>query len=132
MSKITLNGTDMLRSELTSRRLLLSHRGFAPIPVNGKEPMPMAWQKKLTTTDAEIKQWEREFPHAINTGMLTCNTPTIDIDILNRDAAVEVEKLAQRRFNSTLLRIGRPPNRAIPFRTDDPFPKITANLTAPD
>ena len=31
-----------------------------------------------------------------------------------------------------LPRIGKPPKRAIPFRTADPFAKITANLIAAD
>jgi hypothetical protein len=30
------------------------------------------------------------------------------------------------------VRIGKPPKRAILFRTDHPFPKITVNLTAPN
>jgi hypothetical protein len=132
MSKITVNGSALKASELTGRRLMLRHAGFAAIPANGKAPVMNGWQHKLEITVGEIKHWEREFPQATNTGMLTRDTPTLDIDILDKAAAVAVEQLARQRFNSPLLRIGRPPKRAILFRTDAPFPKIKVNLIAPD
>jgi hypothetical protein len=132
MSKINVDGRSMNSSELTGRRLMLRRTGFAAIPVNGKAPVMNGWQNKLNTTVEEIEQWERDFPHATNTGMLTRNTPTLDIDILNKEAAVAIENLVGQRFNGYLLRIGRPPKRAIPFRTETPFSKITANLVARD
>jgi 8-oxo-dGTP pyrophosphatase MutT (NUDIX family) len=69
---------------------------------------------------------------ASNTGALTRLMPTLDIDILNPEAA---EALARERFEErgfVLVRIGKPPKRAIPFRTDEPFDKITGNVIAPN
>jgi putative DNA primase/helicase len=75
------------------------------------------------------------YPNARNTGLLTREMPTLDADILNQDASEAVEALVRERFadrGCILVRIGLAPKRAIPFRTDKPFEKITVRLTAPD
>ena len=61
--------------------------------------------------------------------------PAIDIDIRDPFAAEAVEALARERFEERgyfLVRFGEPPKRAILLRTDQPFPKIVRNLTAPN
>ena len=108
--------------------------GYSPIPVNGKKPAPSAWQQKLQTNSDEIALWDRTFPDALNTGILTRITPTLDIDLLNPEAAAAVEDLARERFEEgghILVRIGKAPKRAILFRTDAPFKKIVCNLVPP-
>jgi hypothetical protein len=108
--------------------------GYSPIPVNGKKPASSAWQQKLQTNPDEIMLWDRTFPDALNTGILTRITPTLDIDILNPEAATAVEELARERFEERghiLVRIGKAPKRAILFRTDAPFKKIVCNLVSP-
>ena len=75
------------------------------------------------------------WPNAGNTGILCCFTPTLDIDILDADAAAAVEALVRERFEDgghVLIRVGLPPKRAIPFRTQEPFKKITVPLIAPN
>ena len=82
-----------------------------------------------------LEAWGRNWPRARNTGILTKHTPTLDADILNEPAAIAIEELVRERFEERgciLPRIGKPPKRAIPFRTADPFAKITANLIAAD
>jgi hypothetical protein len=119
----------------TEQRQRLRGAGFSPIPVQGKIPTLEAWQKKVDTNADEIELWERVFPHAASTGVLTRATPTIDIDILNPAAAEAIEALAQERFEErgyVLIRIGQPPKRAILLRTDAPFKKIVGNVIAPD
>jgi hypothetical protein len=119
--------------------ITLRHRlriaGYSPIPCEGKKPKMDEWQKQLNVTPEEIKQWSGLFPYATNTGVLTRLVPTIDIDILNPEAAKAVELLVRERHEehgSILTRFGKPPKRAIPFRTDEPFKKIKVDLTAPD
>jgi hypothetical protein len=93
------------------------------------------WDEKINASDDEIRLWSDLYPHATNTGVFTRLVPTIDIDILNPEAAKAVEDLVRERHEEhgiILTRFGKPPKRAIPFRTDEPFKKITANLTAPD
>jgi hypothetical protein len=120
---------------LTALRCRLRASGFPPLPVNGKAPSPKAWETLTDANDQQIALWERVFPHARSTGILTRDCPAMDIDISIAPAADAVEQLARDRFgedNRFLVRFGQAPKRAILFQTDTPFPKITANLIAPD
>ena len=76
------------------RRQLL-RGGFTPLPLYGKAPVIEAWHKRHDTTEHEIKSWSRMHPAAQNTGILTRLTPTLDIDILNSDAAAAVNPRAR-------------------------------------
>jgi hypothetical protein len=119
----------------TEQRLSLLRAGFAPLPCSGKIPAMEKWQEKHVTNDAEIRLWDKVFPFSANTGILTRLTPTIDIDITLLEAAEAVEGLARDRFEEEgtfLIRIGKPPKRAVLLRTDRPFSKIVVNLTAPN
>jgi hypothetical protein len=119
----------------TELRHALQHAGYSPIPVQGKIPALKAWQDKVDSNSEEIALWEKLIPQAVSTGFLTRATPTIDIDILNPEAAEAIEVLAKERFEErghVLVRIGQAPKRAIPLRTDAPFRKIVGNVVAPD
>jgi Protein of unknown function (DUF3987)/Bifunctional DNA primase/polymerase, N-terminal len=132
--KLLLPSFAHCRSELTGRRCMLKATGFSPIPLNGKAPKMPDWQTLLDVPPEQIASWEKARPRESNTGILTKYTPTLDIDLLNRKAAVAVERLVHERFAQrgvVLVRIGRPPKRAIPFRTDAPFPKISVGLFPP-
>jgi hypothetical protein len=112
-------------------RLALVDRGFTPIPVIGKAPPFKSWQKVANVSRAMLEAWGRNFPRATNTGILTKVTPTIDIDVLNEPAAIAAEALIRERFEERgyiLVRFGRAPKRAIPFRTLEPFAKLTTNF----
>jgi hypothetical protein len=128
--------TDIVAPALgpTALRLQLWANGYAPLPIEGKRPPLKNWQKKIDANAAEIELWEKVYPYAINTGILTQLTPTIDVDITNPEAAEAVEAFARERFEErgfVLIRTGQPPKRAILLRTDTPFKKITGNLIAP-
>ena len=64
---------------------------------------------------------------------LTERTTTLDIDILDPDAAQYVEDLVRDMFGevgTVLVRFGSPPKRAIPLRTAKPFARsFTASET---
>src|SRR5262245_49064117 len=118
------------------QRKRLLRAGFAPLPCQGKRPVLKAWEKKDDTNDGEIELWDRVFPDARNTGFLTRLVPVLDIDVTNPEAAAAIEDLVRERYEAdrgvVLVRIGKPPKRCIPFRTDAPFKKISANLIAPN
>jgi Bifunctional DNA primase/polymerase, N-terminal len=119
----------------TARRLKLLANGYAPLPIEGKRPPLKDWQKKTATSAAEIELWEKIYPQATNTGILTQLTPTLDIDITNPEAAEAVDALARERFEErgfVLIRTGQAPKRAILLRTNTPFKKITGNVIAPN
>jgi Bifunctional DNA primase/polymerase, N-terminal len=117
------------------RRKQLLHAGYVPTPVRGKAPFLEEWQKKIETNPDEIDLWSELFPDAKGTGLLTRLTPAFDLDILDEEAAEACEALVRERFEErgyVLVRIGLPPKRAVLFRTNEPFKKITANLIAPN
>jgi hypothetical protein len=115
--------------------LRLRAAGYSPIPVKGKQPQIVGWPEKFDADNAEIVRWEKEHANHLNTGLITRTTPTLDIDILNEKAATAVEALVRERYAThgrVMVRIGKPPKRAIPFRTNVPFSKLTVKLIAPD
>jgi hypothetical protein len=120
----------------TEVRLDLHHGGYCPLPLIGKRPVFDDWPKRLDVTEHDIEMWSRTSPAAENTGILTKFTPGFDIDIFSdAEAAAAVENLARERFEERgyfLVRAGNWPKRAIPFRTDAPFAKISAILIAPN
>jgi hypothetical protein len=121
----------------TDVRLCLLHGGFVPLPLIGKNPdvNGKGWQKRLETNEAEIELWARTWPYADNTGVLAISTPGLDIDILDAEAADAVEALAREHFEergNILVRVGRPPKRLIPLRTDEAFKKMRRCLLAPN
>src|SRR6516165_6236673 len=128
---------------------VLRHRlretGYCPIPLYGKEPPAYGknnnrrglpgWQQLQEVTPEQIDIWARTWPEAFNTGALTRLMPTLDLDILNEDAVCTIEDHVRKHYEERgyiLIRIGLPPKRAIPFRTEQPFTKITINLVAPN
>ena len=119
----------------TARRLQLLANGYAPLPIEGKRPPLKDWQNKTATNAAEIELWEKVYPQATNTGILTQLTPTLDIDLTNPEPAEAVEALARERFEErgfVLIRTGQAPKRAILLRTNTPFKKITGKVVTPN
>src|SRR5262249_6468268 len=123
--------------------------GYCPIPLYGKEPPVYNakkknnshrgladWEQLTEVTSEQIDMWSKVWPDSINTGCLTFNMPVIDIDILNQHAARALEDHVPERFEERgyiLVRIGRPPKRAIPFRTAmGPFKTFKVSLTPPN
>jgi hypothetical protein len=55
-------------------------------------------------------------------------TPALDLDIMSEEAVLAAEDIVRWRVKHEavlLVRVGNPPKRAIPFRTDEPFKKLT-------
>jgi len=131
--------------DLNEVRLRLVRAGFTPLPLYGKTPPTYGknntrkgltgWQNLQGVTLEQVEMWTRTWPDAINTGILTRSMPTLDIDILNEEAARAAEDYVRELYEEHgyfLTRIGLPPKRALPFRTDEPFEKIVVNLVAPN
>src|SRR5262245_34740007 len=84
----------------TQLRLRLHKAGFSPIPVSGKAPSLPGWQKMFDTNDATIELWAKVCHLDKNTGIITRNTPGLDIDFKDEEAAEALEELARERFGS--------------------------------
>jgi hypothetical protein len=112
-------------------RLQLRRLGYDPLPLVGKACFLKQWETKTNISAEEIALWSTTHPHASNTGVVNKFTPFLDIDILNEEAAKAAEEIVRRRVQGLILvRVGLPPKRATPFRTDVPFKKIKVVLTA--
>jgi hypothetical protein len=120
--------------DITEIRHAMYQHGFAIIPVTGKNPAIDGWQNISANTEL-IDLWPKSYPFHKNTGVLTRDTPCIDIDIMNAEASDAVESLLRSRFEEHGMisaRIGMSPKRAFLFRTDKPFAKLTLKLIAPN
>jgi hypothetical protein len=123
--------------DVTTLRLRLRECGYDPIPAVGKAPPMTGWSQKLGAAPDEIRLWDSLWSYARNTGTIAKRTPAIDIDIVIEDAAEATEALAREQFeeprgDTFLVRIGLPPKRLIPLRTDEPFRKLARIFTAPN
>ena len=119
----------------TDVRAHLATNDYVPIPCVGKAPVLKKWQTRDETSEGDLETWVKLYPDARNTGILCARTPALDIDVLDERAVDAVVELVRERFGNrgkVMLRSGLRPKVAIPFRTDVPFKKIRAVLTAPD
>jgi hypothetical protein len=128
----------------TELRLQLLRLGYLPLPLYGKEPPIYGknnarkglsdWPNLRATSD-QVLMWDKQWPDARNSGVITAPVPAFDADITHPEAAQAVEDLVRERYEEAgrlLVRFGKAPKRAIPFRTDEPFEKLTVYLKAPD
>ena len=114
----------------TARRKSLLAAGYSPTPVNGKAAVMPEWQKQQPTTE-DVDKWPQLYPGAFNTGILTRTTPTIDIDVYDHAVVDELRELLWSVVGDggqAMVRIGQAPKCAIPFQTDQPFPKISTPI----
>ena len=116
--------------KMTAYRKRLLAAGYQPLPVAGKKVRLDDWSN-IAATNELINRWAHEWPDHSNTGILTRETPAIDIDIVDEEAAEELEALAESMLGKSAVRIGQAPKRAILFRTDTPFPKLAAKFVSP-
>jgi hypothetical protein len=120
---------------VTELRLALRANRYSPIPVLGKEPLVVGWQTKSGASEAEITGWASRYRKLTNTGILTKNTASADVDIPLQDVADAVEDVMRDWFDGRgplLCRFGNAPKRALLFRVSAPFPKLVAKFVAPN
>jgi hypothetical protein len=112
---------------VTRYRKELLAAGYSPVPANGKRIHLSDWQN-IRATPAIIDTWAITRTDHLNTGVLTRDTPFVDIDVTVEEVAEEIEALFESEIENSAVRIGLPPKRSIPFRTDAPFKKIAAQF----
>ena len=125
------DGYDPIGMSQREIRLAMLANGYEPLPLIGKAPIPKKWEQ-IVINEEMIHGWVNAGP---NTGMRAATAPVLDIDILDEQAAQIVEATARLYLEDKgeiLIRIGRPPKRAILLSTDKPFKKIIRKLAAPD
>ena len=102
-------------------------QGFEPLPIlpGKKRPAVSRWSK-TPIDSATIDTWSRKYP-GYGIGLRTGHLVGLDIDILDDpDEAHLVQALAFQRLGESPVRVGLWPKRLLLYRTDTPFPKMTA------
>ena len=117
---------------VTAYRKQLLASGYSPVPANGKAVKITDWPTIEATTSDHRQMGKRTRSRHLNTGILTRDTPFVDIDVTVEEVAEEIEALFESEIENSAVRIGLPPKRAIPFRSDTPFKKMATQFIAPN
>lgn len=98
-----------------------------PLPPGSKGPHKKNWQK-LSATPEQIKSWYTNGSANDGVGILAATTPAIDVDVMDPAIAQRMSDEIDRIFagQPLMTRTGRAPKFLIPFRSDNPFRKITS------
>ena len=108
----------MTRLAETQRiRIALLHAGYLPLPAHEKAVLLKGW-RTIQPDDTMIAGWSREHVDWTNSGVRAADTPGVDIDVLDVEAAAEIEAVVRRHIGDgvVLVRTGLAPKRLIPFR----------------
>lgn len=97
---------------------------IVPIPVGDKRPALKDWPN-LNLDEESFATLAAKRPRD-GIGILTKNTPAVDIDILHDAVAQSMGTYVERNFGAAPMRVGKAPKRLYLFKTDEPFDKITS------
>jgi hypothetical protein len=102
---------------------------IVPLPPGEKGPNRKGWPKFELTVQSVRKMAANGSAHD-GIGILAATTPAIDVDILDEEVAQQMSDEIDRIFAGQLLmtRTGRAPKFLIPFRSDEPFRKLTSKV----
>ena len=105
------------------RALSLQERGYKVIPVEAgqKRPLFSNWPSYDATPEL-IEKWGAKG----NIGVLTADTPAVDLDIRDDALACGMEAFVATLLGDVPTRVGRAPKRLMVFRTDAPFRKLAS------
>jgi hypothetical protein len=108
---------------LHGKRLLDNGYHVVPIKVGSKAPGFDGWEKSKATT-AQLEEWLKHGHKWSGVGLITRNTPAIDIDVRDEEVALKMEAWIRENIGDAPMRIGQAPKRLFLFRTDKPFRKM--------
>jgi RecA-family ATPase len=102
---------------------------IVPLPPGSKGPRLKGWPS-LKLDKPTFHKMAANGSADAGIGVLARYTPAIDVDILDEAAAQEMSDLIDEIFpgEALMTRTGRAPKFLIPFRSDDPFKKLTSNV----
>jgi hypothetical protein len=102
---------------------------IVPLPPGSKGPNRKGWPK-FELTAPTIRQWAANGSAHDGVGILAATTPAIDVDILDPYVAQQMSDEIDRIFagQSLMTRTGLAPKFLIPFRSDEPFRKLTSSV----
>lgn len=105
--------------------------GYEVLPIRpGKKAPSLTDWPTFSATASDVVKWYSNGRSQHGVGINARYTPAIDVDILDEAAAQEMSDLIDEIFpgQSLMARTGRAPKFLIPFRSDDPFKKLTSTI----
>jgi len=112
-------------------RLVANEYRIVPIPPGSKGPKLPKWQQLHADSD-QVAKWAANGVANHGVGVITANTPAIDLDINDQAAADEFEMWIGDNYAWAPVRIGQAPKRLLVFRCDEPFRKMKSNVYVDD
>jgi hypothetical protein len=106
------------------RDLIASGYEIIPVKPNGKAPINADWSN--FTTKKMLKA-AKLHPNA-SIGLLTANTPCIDVDCRNKELAKLMVDYLRPLFPQSLERVGNAPKTLFICRTEQPFTKLASKI----
>jgi hypothetical protein len=115
---------------------------ITPISIGTKHPPHDGWSK-IKCTKAVLKKWlengltytslkdKKEHTADVSNagvGILTRDTPGVDIDVSDETMAKDLEQWVIDNIGVAPVRVGRAPRRLLLFRCTEPFKKVQSNV----
>lgn len=107
----------------------LISNGYRIVPImrGSKRPPFDGWQK-MTATLKDLRGWvEGDYSRA-GVGIITRNTPAVDVDVLDAKVAAHMSRFVQENFGFAPVRVGLAPKTLLLFQSDTPFPKLNSQI----
>jgi KaiC/GvpD/RAD55 family RecA-like ATPase len=105
--------------------------GYTVLPIRPgtKRPDLKNWPHHATTAD-DVRAWYSNGRAGHGAGINARNTPAIDVDVMDKEVADAMSDAIDRIFPGVALltRTGLAPKFLIPFRSDEPFRKLTSSV----
>lgn len=108
---------------LHGKTLLDNGYRICPIAPGKKAPGYDGWEKSKATA-GQLDEWLKGGFQWYGVGIITKDTPAIDIDVRDEDVALKMEAWVREHIGAAPMRIGQAPKRLFLFRTDSPFRKM--------
>jgi hypothetical protein len=98
--------------------------GYDLIPVRAESKIPAisSWQK-TKATQSLVDMWASN-PSFRSVGVLTAQTPAVDIDCLDADISKRMIEFCEAKLGVAPKRVGLAPKTILVYRTETPFKKI--------
>lgn len=111
--------------ERYGEKLIDNGYNIVPIEPGRKGPGDDGWQNRNASSKL-LEKWLAEGRGSHGVGIITKNTPAVDIDVPDEEFALALEAKAIELWGDAPVRVGSAPKRLLVYRTNEPFRKITS------
>ena len=108
--------------------LPLLKQGYSIVPIKQgyKFPKGLSGWEKIKANQNHLNKWlSNGFAHG-GVGVLTKDTPAVDIDVQDTDIASQLVAWCEANIGTTVQRVGLNPKILLVYQTDDSFTKVVS------